>query len=186
MRRLLGWTVVVTGVALAVAGCSPSGSGPAPGDTDPEAATGPVQISPKGLDPYLVGATVDSLKATGAVGSLQDVAGCPGWATAPASGVWASSIHVTFHNGTVALVEVSSPQISTVEGAIVGMSAGEVRGLYSGAATDLTAAGGGVGIAVPEDADTGLLFRMDGDNVAAIEAGTYTTIQTRFTKGKGC
>jgi len=186
VRRLLGWTVVVTSLALAVAGCSPTAGSTTPGETDTEAATTPVQISSKGLEPYLVGATADSLKTTGAVGALQEVAGCPGWATAPAGGVWASSIRVIFHSDKVALVEVSSPQISTVEGAIVGMSSGEVRGPYSGEVTELKDLGGGVGIAVPEEADTGLLFRMDGDNVAAIEAGTYTTIQSRFTNGKGC
>jgi hypothetical protein len=186
VRRLPGSTVVVASLVLAVAGCSPTDPGATPGGAATDAATAAIQISPKGLDPYIVGATADSLKATNAIGALRDIAGCTGWATAPASGVWASSIQVTLHNGAVALVEIDSPQISTAEGAVVGMSTSELRGLYSGATAELAAAGGGVGIAVPGPADTGLLFRIDGDNVAAIEAGTYTTIQTRFTKGKDC
>lgn len=166
-----------------------TGGGPTAADLGPNETEAPTaQVSTNGVEPYVVGAKLDALKAAGALANVKETTGCPGWATADASGPLAGTVLVSFHNGSLAWLEVKSGVVSTVEGAYVGMTQDELRGMYSGRSMDLADGLGGAAIGVRDtQGGTGMVFRLAKDGtVGLIDAGTYDSIELRFRKGQGC
>ncbi|HEX6871496.1 MAG TPA: hypothetical protein VF163_10400 [Micromonosporaceae bacterium] len=197
MRSQLIRTLAVVTAALALAaGCSagadpgpapssasPGVSAPAPTTTAPPAGPGPLTGS--GVGPYQLDAAQDSLTSGGSLANVTGSAGCPDFVTADATGAYAGAVSIVFFQHKVSWIEVTSPIISTVEGAKVGMTAAQVKGLYP-AAVELTG-GPGKALGVSGPGAAGLLFRLNSAGaVQSIEAGRYETLEFRFTDGEGC
>jgi hypothetical protein len=197
--------VVAVGVAVAVAvaGClvrseggpkEPIGStgGPAATTAPPTAAPPPTtppaaeKLASNGVGPYQVGAKLAALKTANVLAGLNESTGCDGWATAQATAPYAGAVTIVFYNGAVNWVEVTSPAISTVEGAKVGMTLAAVKGVYGTKATELDDGLGGKAVSVHGATANGLFFRFAAGKVSTIEAGKSETLEFRFTEGEGC
>ena len=199
--------VVAVGLALAAAGCAKrsggegaSQVGPAPATSS--AAPAPTTAAPApttpappaaeplaaaGIGPYAVGAKLAALKTSGVLTKLNESTGCPGWATAEGTGVYAGKVAVIFYGGAVNWIEVKSPTLPTMDGAKVGMTLAAVKGIYGSKGMELTDGMGAKAFSVHGKGGLGLFFRTAKDGtVSVIEAGKYETLEFRFTEGEGC
>jgi len=189
-------------VALATAGCLVRSEG---GPKEPIVSTGgPVvttapptaapttppaaeKLAPAGIGPYAVGATLVALKSAKVLADLNESTGCAGWATARGTAPYGDAVTIIFYNGAVNWVEVTSPAISTVEGAKVGLTLAALKGIYGTKATELNDGLGGKAVSVHGATALGLFFRFDATGkVKTIEAGKSETLEFRFTEGEGC
>src|SRR5262245_4637146 len=156
VARALLVPVVAAAVALAASGClirsgeapppvvttagpPTTSAAPAPAPTTQPPATPPAapKLAANGLGPYTYGAKLATLKSAGALVNLNESTGCPGWATAEAKGFQPGSVKVIFYNGAVSWIEVLTQDISTVDGAAVGMTFDQVKAIYGAKATQV-------------------------------------------------
>jgi hypothetical protein len=144
-------------------------------------------LTGKGVGPYAVDATLEDLTAAKALANLKTSDGCPDFATADATAPYSGKVTVVFFKSKLSYLTVSSPAVSTVDGAKVGMTLAEVKDLYGKRGTQLDDGQGGHALGVREGGGTGMVFRTDkSGTVNAIEAGTYDTLEFRFVEGEGC
>ena len=195
--------LVIVGLALATGGClrkeggppppavesvgvlptaSPTGGAPPPSTTPPAAEP----LAATGVGPYAVGAKLATLKSAGALTKINESTGCPGWATAEGTGLYAGKVTVIFYQGAVNWIEVKSSGLSTMDGAKVGMTLAVVKGIYGSKGTELTDGLGGKALSVHGKGGLGLFFRTKDGTVNVIEAGKSETLEFRFTDGEGC
>jgi hypothetical protein len=177
--------VVLTGCgAQDPASSGPPGSGTAP-PTTTAAAIEP--LTGQGIGSYVVGTELDGLTAAGALTNVKTTDGCPDFTTADATGPYFGTVAIVFFQKKISWISVSSAIVSTVDGAKVGQTLAEVKGLYGAKANQLDDGQGGQALGVREGGGTGLLFRGAADaTVASIDAGTYDTLEFRFVEGEGC
>jgi hypothetical protein len=186
-----GSTVPSAGSAPAVLAPNASAPGVAPVDTGSTPRSGvtpttavkgtPVSndITATGFGPYGIGAGQAELATAGLIGPVvTDPKGC---ARTTGTSKWGSPA-LFFTKGRLEHVKVTSKSIKTTEDVTVGAALSAVKAAYpkgvemgSGARGWYVAGG-----------DFGLLFRLDGDRVAAIEMGTSSTLPVTFTDGQGC
>ena len=170
---------------------NPSAPGVAPVDTRSTPRSGvtpttavkgmPVtrDITATGFGPYGIGAGQAELATAGLIGPVTtDPKGC---ARTTGSSKWGSPA-LFFTKGRLEHVKVTSKSIKTTEDVTVGAALSAVKAAYpkgiemgSGARGWYVASG-----------DFGLLFRLDGNRVAAIEMGTSSTLPVTFADGQGC
>jgi hypothetical protein len=159
-----------------------TGSTPRSGVTPTTAVKGmPVarEITATGFGPYGIGAGQAELATAGLIGPVTtDPKGC---ASTTGSTKWGSPA-LFFAKGRLEHVKVTSKSIKTAEDVTVGASLGAVKAAYpKGVEMGSTTRGWYVA-----SGDFALLFRLDGNRVAAIEMGTSSMLPVTFTGGPGC
>jgi len=139
-----------------------------------------------GIGPYLVGTAQSTLTNQGRLAGVTATSGCPNWATAKGTGVYAG-LGLVFYQGRLDWVEVGAPGITARAGGRVGLTQAQLQAVYPGAAL-LTAALGAKAVAVRNVASGNeLFFRFGtGGTVSVIQAGPIETLEFRFTDGEGC
>jgi hypothetical protein len=159
-----------------------TGSTPRSGVTPTTAVKGmPVarDITATGFGPYGIGAGQAELATAGLIGPVTtDAKGCAG---TTGSSKWGSPA-LFFTKGRLEHVKVTSNSIKTSEDVTVGATLGAVKAAYP-KGVEMGAGARGWYVA---SGDFGLLFRLDGDRVAAIEMGTSSTLPVTFAGGPGC
>ena len=198
-RHTVLFAIALAGLVAAAAGCAdnePTTPGGAVATTTPAAPpavtpTPPPQeaekLTGRGVGPYVVGAALDALTSSGALANAQTSPGCSDWTTADATGPYSGKVVIVFFQKKISWVVVTSPSLSTVDGASVGMGFAAVKGIYGMKGDGLDDGHGGQALGVRETAGSGLLFRETKDgSVGTIEAGTYDTLEFRFVEGEGC
>jgi hypothetical protein len=195
--RVLIRTIAIAGLVLATAGCltksgepstpltegSPATSATSPAIAPPSAA--PAPVTGLGVGNYAVGATLEDLKAAGILTQVNEDVLCK-VAFAEGAGVYAGVVSLMFLDGKVVTVFVDSPDISTVDGAKVGMTLAEIKAIYGTRATELTRPGRGGALSVREG-EMGLLFLFDdADQANMIQAGRYDFLELNFLEGEDC
>ena len=185
--------------ASAVAGAPGSSAAPgdpaAPGATNSaepskpgDAANGPGgrpaksadSVSAAGLGPYEIGVPQKELKSAGLLGKVSGGGNCD-------TGSGDDKYHspkLTFRDAKLQRLTVTAKSVVTPEGAKVGTSYADVKGMYPAGKqlSDWVGASGWL----TTDGDYALLFKIKGGKVAAIEAGEVSPVQFAFTDNQAC
>jgi hypothetical protein len=204
--KRIGLLVVAT--LLAVAGCSkepatsapppaPAGTQSAPAPTTSGSPTAPVsptvtgspqdviEFSVDGAGPYLLGATLSSLQAAGALDEVTPGgAPCPDSTTARGTGTWAD-VHLSFHkDGALYLLVNKSPSVPTPSGAWLGTSLAELKRIYAAVTGQELTHGTSHAYLVTTLSGRGILFDLDTANrVTAMTAGDSPYMRATFQSG---
>jgi hypothetical protein len=164
-----------------------------PGPTADAAATDQPasdRVSATGIGPYVLGASLEKLKAAGSLTNIKASTACPDHTTADSAGAMQGAVHIVFAKDSLAWIEVTSPTVSTVDGAATGMAFDEIAGLYSGRGVGLTNGASGKAVGVPGGPSTGagllLAQESDGDHLALIAAGAYDQLVFNFQNARVC
>jgi hypothetical protein len=138
-------------------------------------------LSAEGVGPYAIGIEQAQLSSAGLVGKVAvDTNGC-----GTGNGVSKyGTPGLVFTKGKLQHVKVTGTKIKTDKGVRVGTAFANVKGSYPNGKVLDDWVGASAWYAV--DGDYALLFRIKSDKVAAIEAGTASTLQFTFTDNQGC
>jgi hypothetical protein len=143
-------------------------------------AGSPDVLTAAGIGPYSIGIRQSELKSAGLVGKVNTKDAC---ATAKGLSEY-SSPALAFTGGKLQRLTVTSAEVSTPAGAKIGTSYADLKGKYPrgqqlddwvGASAWYTVEGGNA-----------LLFRIQNDKVASIDAGTGDAVRFFYTDKQGC
>jgi len=139
-------------------------------------------ITATGFGPYAIGAGQAELATAGLIGPVTtDFRGC---GSTTGTSKWGSPA-LFFTKGRLEHVKVTTESIKTTEDVTIGAALSAVKAAYPRGTELVTGRSGAPGWYVTSG-DFALLFRLDGDRVAAIEMGTASTLPITFTDGQGC
>ncbi|BCJ53726.1 hypothetical protein Asp14428_52010 [Actinoplanes sp. NBRC 14428] len=137
-------------------------------------------LSSAGLGPYALGVAQSELKSAALIGTVSTEQGC---GTAKGLSEYARPT-LAFSGGKLQRIAVTSTAVTTPTGAKVGTSYPKLKGMYpSGKQLDNWV---GAKAWFTLDGGNALLFRIEKDKVAGIEAGPGQTLQFHYTDKQGC
>lgn len=146
-----------------------------------------IEFTVDGAGPYVLGAKLDSLKATAGLDEITAGGGaCPENTTARGTGTW-KDIRLSFHkDGTLYLATNTSPSIPTPSGAWLGTPLAQLKTIYSQVNGQLLRHGTGSAYLVTTLSGRAILFSLDATmKVSSMTAGDATYLRASFTGGTG-
>jgi len=170
----------------------PTATTPAPTDTSasptatpsPTASTEVIEFSVDGAGPYLLGATLDALKATPGLDEIAASTTCPQNKTARGTGVW-HDVRLSFHqDGSLYLLTNTSTSIPTPSGAWVGTPLAQLKTIYAKVTGQQLNRGTASAYLVTTLSGRGILFGLDATKtVSSMAAGESAYLRSQFTSG---
>jgi hypothetical protein len=151
----------------------------------PRPATSDDAITAGGLGPYKIGVNQEDLVEARLIGKVtaSRSENCPGYAGAKGLDRYGSPV-LTFYRGRLLRLTVAGDGVKTDQGVAVGTSMKEVQRRYprGKALSDWT----GRNAWFATTGDYGLLFPMNDNRVASIQAGMAEPMQFKHTDNQGC
>lgn len=151
----------------------------------PRPPTSDAALTAGGFGPYKIGVTQRELAAANLLGKVTTVksGNCVGYATAKGVAKYRAP-QLTFYDGRLLRLTVTSAKVRTDKGVTVGTAMGEVRKQYPDGKQIDDWTGRGAWLATV--GDFGLLFDLRDDRVAALQAGMTGPMQFKYTDNQGC
>jgi hypothetical protein len=147
-------------------------------------------LAPDGIGPYTVSAKLPDLEAQGLVANVAPSFNCDEtWQHADATGRYAGLLTATFYLGELIDVHTDSAELTTPDGAHVGMPLTELQVVYGSRGTLITGVSGNQALSVrADDTSLGIVFFLDATNtkVRAISAGGVERLEQAVVNGEGC
>ena len=151
----------------------------------PRPATSATTLSAGGFGPYKIGVSQADLKAAGLLGKVSKARAdnCADYTVSKGLSKYHSPA-LSFYNGRLLHLTVSSSAIKTDKGVKVGTTLANVKGQYPSGKQLTDFSGAGAWFAT--NGAYGLLFGIDDDKVKSIQAGMAEPIQFKYTDDQGC
>jgi hypothetical protein len=151
----------------------------------PRPATSATTLSAGGFGPYKIGVSQADLKAAGLLGKVSKARAdnCADYTVAKGLSKYHSPA-LSFYNGRLLHLTVSSSAIKTDKGVKVGTALANVKGQYPSGKQLTDFSGAGAWFAT--NGAYGLLFGIGDDKVKTIQAGMAEPIQFKYTDDQGC
>jgi hypothetical protein len=162
---------------------SASASGSPPTSTTPTSTV--TEFSVDGAGPYLIGATLDALKANPGLDQITTgAAPCPQNTTARGTGIW-KDVQLSFHrDGTLYLATNTSSSVPTPSGAWLGTPLAQLKTIYRQVNGQQLNHGTSSAFLVTTLSGRGILFTLDPTmKVSSMIAGDSAYLRTNFTAG---
>jgi hypothetical protein len=151
----------------------------------PRPATSATTLSAGGFGPYKIGVSQADLKAAGLLGKVSKARAdnCADYTKAKGLSKYHSPA-LSFYNGRLLHMTISSSAIKTDKGVKVGTTLANVKGQYPSGKQLTDFSGAGAWFAT--DGAYGLLFGIGDNKVKSIQAGMAEPIQFKYTDDQGC
>ena len=151
----------------------------------PRPVTSGTTLSAGGFGPYKIGASQADLKAAGLLGKVSKARedNCADYTVSKGLSKYHSPA-LSFYNGRLLHLTVSSSAIKTDKGVKVGTTLANVKGQYPSGKQLTDFSGAGAWFAT--NGAYALLFGIGDDKVKIIQAGMAEPIQFKYTDDQGC